>query len=161
MKKIKWSIFGILILVSCYLLTSWEYEVKTSVDQLEWFISGNKFELVQIYYGGLAGRSSTSYHFKPVKDSVQVKLDPEYYSKNEIMISQEEFTEIKAALKCIALNHSDNTIPATGCIGPFFEEFYIQKGFKKMRLFNPKIETCRFNKILFTPKNFPKAYELD
>lgn len=130
------------------------------MENLEWYLSGNSFKLQVIHYGGLAGMVKTNYSFRLKKDSVAVSIYnyPQWGETKKLSISHEDYKKIEHSFQCLVENHHNEATPTAGCQPPFYEEFYIKKRFRKMRMYNPEMDFCDFQEIIFNKRNFPERY---
>jgi hypothetical protein len=70
------------------------------------------------------------------------------------MISVAQFVEVKERLHCISQFHQEGEATRSGCMPPWDTEYYISRGFKRIRLFPSRTDTCSIEEIIYSNKRF-------
>lgn len=145
---IRTFIFLSLLLSSC--------NRSADVSELSAFLMGTGFEIEAIHYGGIVGQQSETYRFSEKGDSVHVTvLSGLPWPRNdmdELMVSAEQFTEVKERLHCIGQFHHEGEPINSGCMPPWDQEYYIVSDFKRIRIFPSRTDTCSIWEVIYQNK---------
>ena len=110
MKKVFIIYIFIVLLFGC------NQKVKTSTENLDLIFNSRVFEIVELEYGGLGGVFENKFIFREHKKQIEVEAIFGINESREIMISQDDFKEIKDGFICLALNHKENEVQFTSAL---------------------------------------------
>lgn len=132
----------------------------TNLKNVDFFLKRNKIELIEERFG-LMPQPRKRIEFIRLDDSVLVTLsdvDVILDPPRTVMIDLDIYKEIETGLHCLVLNHQKEESPSGGCIAPSANEYYLVRGFNKMRLFDSNT-TCNFDKLLLKYLDYPEFEE--